>query len=53
MESTIEIGKFKFHISFSDKYKGLNVIQTRRKLKGYGYTKSEQDQIIHYLKETK
>ena len=41
---------FVFHRFFIHSYKGLNTIQTRRKLKGY-YTHSTQDQIIRYLKE--
>lgn len=49
---TIEIGKFKFHKSFINSYKNLNIVQVRRKLKIW-YTKSEQDEIIHYLKENK
>ena len=39
-----------FHKSFVKTYKGMNVIQARRKLKIY-YHKHMQDVILHYLKE--
>jgi hypothetical protein len=48
--NTIEIKSFKFHKTFVETYRGLDTIQTRRKLKRY-YTRSEQDAIIRYLKE--
>jgi hypothetical protein len=39
-----------FHKSFIKTYNGLSIINTRRKLKVW-YTKSQQNQIIHYLKD--
>jgi len=41
--------RFVFHITFSENYAGMTIIEARRKLKKY-YTKGEQDEIIHYLK---
>lgn len=38
-----------FHKSFIKTYKGKSLINTRRFLKKY-YTKSQQNQIISYLK---
>ena len=49
MSNTVNIGRFKFYYNFVDSYRGLNIVQARRKLKKY-YTKSEQDLIISYLK---
>ena len=49
MSETVEVGPFKFHKSFVDTYRGLDIIQTRRKLKIW-YTRSSQDLIIRYLK---
>lgn len=46
--NTLEIKSFKFHKNFVGTYRGLSVIQTRRKLKRY-YTHSEQNAIIRYL----
>jgi hypothetical protein len=40
------------HISFSRKYRGLSVSGARRKMKGW-FTRSQQDEIIHYLKTQK
>jgi len=39
-----------FHKSFSDKFKGLTFPQARRKLKK-SFTHSQQDHIMHYLKQ--
>lgn len=39
-----------FHVSFSNSYRRMNIIQVRRKLKVY-FTKSQQDEIIHYLRK--
>jgi hypothetical protein len=39
-----------FHISFAESYKGMTIINTRRKLKTF-YTKKAQNLIIHYLKD--
>ena len=47
--NTVCIGRFKFYHTFIESYRGLNVVQVRRKLKKY-YTKSEQNLIISYLK---
>jgi len=41
-----------FHFSFGQAYKNYSTIQARRKLKK-SYTKSQQNDIIHYLKEQK
>ena len=41
-----------FHMSFARTYRGMSVINTRRKLKVY-YTSSQQDRIIKYLKDKK
>jgi hypothetical protein len=38
-----------FHISFSRKYYNMDIVKIRQTLKKY-YTHSEQDEIIHYLK---
>lgn len=46
---TVCIGRFKFYYTFIETYRGLNVVQARRKLKNH-YTKSEQNLIISYLK---
>jgi hypothetical protein len=43
---------FIFHCSFGQTYQNYSTIQARRKLKN-SYTKSQQDDIIHYLKEQK
>jgi len=43
---------FVFHYSFAEAYRNYSTIETRRKLKKY-YTKSQQNDIIHYLKEQK
>ena len=39
-----------FHKSFSHKYKGLSIVQARRVLGQY-FTRSQQDEILHYLKD--
>lgn len=41
---------FVFHRSFGEPYRNFSTIKARQKLKVY-YTKSQQDDIIHYLKE--
>lgn len=41
---------FVFYKTFIETYRGLTVIEARRKLKKY-YTHSMQDIIIRYLKE--
>jgi len=41
--------QFCFHKSFVKTFKGKTIIQARRVLKMY-YTRSQQDEIIHYLK---
>jgi hypothetical protein len=43
---------FVFHYSFGEAYRNYSTINARRKLKR-SYTKSQQDDIIHYLKEQK
>ena len=43
---------FVFHCSFAKAYRNYSTINARRKLKR-SYTKSQQDDIIHYLKEQK
>ena len=43
---------FVFHCSFGEAYRNYSTINARRKLKR-SYTKSQQDDIIHYLKEQK
>ena len=43
---------FVFHRLFAEKYRNYSTINARRKLKKH-YTKSQQDDIIHYLKEQK
>jgi hypothetical protein len=43
---------FVFHRNFGEKYRNHSVIEARRKLKKH-YTKSQQNDIIHYLKEQK
>lgn len=40
-----------FYHSFGETYKGLDLIQARRKLKKIGYTHGPQDEILHYLKQ--
>jgi hypothetical protein len=42
-----------FYHSFGENYRGLTLIQTRRKLKKVGYTHGAQDEILHYLKQEK
>lgn len=42
-----------FYHKFGETYRGLTLIQTRRKLKKVGYTHGAQDEILHYLKEEK
>jgi|APGre2960657373_1045057.scaffolds.fasta_scaffold537722_1 hypothetical protein len=41
--------RFVFYITFGQNYAGMTLIEARRKLKKY-YTKSEQNDILHYLK---
>jgi len=43
---------FVFHCSFAEAYRNYSTIEARRKLKKH-YTKSQQNDIIHYLKEQK
>lgn len=43
-------GGYVFHKCFVNAYKGMYIVQVRRKLKVY-YTKSMQNTIIHYLKD--
>lgn len=43
---------FVFHITFGENYRNYTVIEARRKLKRW-YTKSQQDDILRYLKEQK
>lgn len=43
---------FIFHCRFAESYKNYSIIEARRKLKKY-YTKSQQNDIIHYLKQHK
>ena len=43
---------FVFHYSFAVAYRNYSTIEARRKLKK-SYTKSQQNDIIHYLKEQK
>ena len=43
---------FVFRCSFAEVYRNYSIINARRKLKK-SYTKSQQDDIIHYLKEQK
>ena len=43
---------FVFHCSFAEAYRNYSTIQARRKLKN-SYTRSQQDDIIRYLKEQK
>lgn len=43
---------FVFHYSFAEAYRNYSTIEARRKLKKH-YTKSQQNDIIHYLKEKK
>ena len=50
MSKTVDIGRFKFYYTFVESYRGLDVVQARRKLKKH-YTKSEQNIIISYLKK--
>jgi hypothetical protein len=42
-----------FYHTFGETYRGLTLIQTRRKLKKVGYTHGAQDEILHYLKQEK
>jgi hypothetical protein len=42
--------EFIFYKGFVNTYKGMTVIQARRKLKNY-YHRSMQDEIIRYLKQ--
>lgn len=42
-----------FYHTFGETYRGLTLIQTRRKLKKVGYTHGPQDEILHYLKQEK
>lgn len=49
MSNNIQIGNFNFHPSFVKAYKGLTIIQARRKMKRY-YTRSEQSLILRWLK---
>jgi len=41
--------RFILHINICKNYNGLTLIEARRKLKRH-YTKSEQNEILHYLK---
>ena len=43
---------FVFHCSFGESYRNYSIIKARQKLKR-SYTHSQQDDIIHYLKEQK
>jgi hypothetical protein len=43
---------FIFHCNFGNTYYNYSIVRARRKLKTY-YTRSQQDDIIHYLKEQK
>ena len=49
MTMSVYIGRFVFYNGFTSTYNRMNIVQVRRKLKPF-YTKSEQDQIIRYLK---
>ena len=44
---------FVFHLSFGEAYRNYSTINARRKLKKGWYTRSQQNDIIHYLKEQK
>lgn len=46
------IGPFCFHKKFVENYRGLTVVQTRRKMKPH-YTRAGQDLIIRWLKENR
>ena len=48
--SIIINGTFVFYKTFIESYRGLTVVQARRKLKSF-YTRSMQDLIIRFLKE--
>lgn len=49
-ETSVFIKRLCLHKSFINRFKLKTVIQARKMLK-QNYTHSEQDEIIHYLKE--
>ena len=51
-DSVLFDGGFLFHNSFINSYRGLDIVNLRRKLRNY-YTNSMQDNIMKYIKSKK